>query len=366
MTANTAPPLDAGASLDTRHTLMRLLDRCQSFLPEYGAGLSTHLPMALQALHALGAPPTRLEALFALHAPKLSPRSAAGAPPAHPQPWPVLRGQFEQFEALAAMFDAALRAEGLGPVLRRTLPRLLPGVATAAFHGLIRTAHGVAGGHAGELSTGLAYWAAHFAPLITTHPGAAFDEENAPPGQPELDLPAWLAAVLALPGPADANGWLIMSRMKAWAQQPGFAELAPRLRIEPDTLDALAHVAAKLYAASGDFTTLHLVTACQALRELTPWVGDNKKALRWFSMAAAAALRASRSPVSIDQIAALPSGAISPEQSPNPLPWPAIVQRAINSTDEHVIKLVRACQAHEAATADAVFRSAASRAVQQV
>ena len=41
----------------------------------------------------------------------------------------------------------------------------LPGVAAAAFHGLIRTAHAVQSGHAGEVAAALAYWAWRWQPL---------------------------------------------------------------------------------------------------------------------------------------------------------------------------------------------------------
>ena len=47
----------------------------------------------------------------------------------------------------------------------RTFFTALPGVAAAAFHGLIRTAHAVQSGHAGEVAAALAYWAWRWQPL---------------------------------------------------------------------------------------------------------------------------------------------------------------------------------------------------------
>lgn len=328
--------------------LHRLLDRSAAFAPEYGRTLSSHLPMALQALHALGAPASRLSAFFERHARALQPRAPAAAP-AHPADWTALRGRHGDlpadaaFESLAAMFAAQIGLHGPDAVLAAAVPRLVDGVAGAAFHGLLRTAHAVAARHEGELALGLAYWAARWTPL---HP-AAGDGGTLSPAD-------WLAALRALPAPAEGgDAFLITDRMRAWAATPGFRAVAPALRLDARTLDTLAATAAALYAASRDFTVLHMVTAAQAMRTLQPWWGDEARALRQFSIAAAAALRASGA------AAVLPTEA----RHAAPPPWPAIVAAAVADDDEHVVKLVEACRRHEAATGDAVFRAAAAAAV---
>ena len=139
--------------------------------------------------------------------------------------------------------------------------------------------------------------------------------------------------------------------MQAWARTEDFARVAPRLVLQPDTLDLLARTAAGLYAATEDFTVLHIVTACHAMRQLAAWWGDETAALRHFSIAVAAALRASDVPAEL------------PLAPTSDLAWPEIVQRAIASDDEHVVKLVQACRLHEAATRAPEFRQAAARAV---
>ena len=354
----------AGAGAD--QTLAALLDRCQAFAPEYGDGLSTHLPMALHALHSLGAPPARLHALFDRIAPGLQPRGSAR----HTAP-PML-GQIDDFEAWRALFAAELARDGQPALLARHLPRLMPGVAGVAFHGLIRTAHGLAACHTGELLSGLAYWAARYAPLVPAEADIAPASQAATDVIEAIDanstqtafmptsttrgglaLPDWLTALQALRPPGGAPARLIAGRMQAWAPVPGFAAAASALRIDADTLDALARRAALLYAASGNFTVLHLVTACQALRQLLPWLGEPAPALRQFSIAAAAALRASGWPgLKMTAPGAPPAG------------WHDTVAAAIAANDEHVIKLVAACRAHEAATGDPAYQAAAARAVQ--
>jgi hypothetical protein len=143
-------------------------------------------------------------------------------------------------------------------------------------------------------------------------------------------------------------GRLIVERMRAWAAQPHFVALAPRLRIGPDTLRELATAAAELYAASGNFTVLHMVTACHAMATLQPWHDAPQAAWRHFSIAAAAALCAA---------------AARPGEATPPQPWHTIVPRALASDDEHVLKLVHAARELESAWGGDGFRAAATRAV---
>lgn len=323
--------------------LYRLLDAGLDRAPEYGPGFSTHLPMALQALHALGASAPRLHDFAQQHVAGLHARLAPAAA-AEPHSWHALRGQGDAFEPLQAMFHQRLQQQEPYTLLAEAVPALLNGVAGGAFHGLIRTAHAVAARHEGELSMGLAYWAARHAPL------AAPNEQTAA----DLPLADWLAQLRLLPRPqhADADAWSITRRMVAWSRTEGFAAVAPRLALQPGTLDALARTAAGLYAVTEDFTVLHMVTACQAMRQLQPWWGDEALAMRHFSIAAAAALQASDA-----------AGEMPADMPHSDLPWPQIVERAIASDDEHVVKLVQACRLHEAATGAPEFRQAAARAV---
>lgn len=322
------------------------LDRCAGLSPETGAALSDHLPMALHALHALGAPPDRLAAIFARQAPRVPLRGLPALPIRPAGSWPAHAGQLALFEPLHATFDAWARRDGPAALLASVLPRLLPGVAAVAFHGLIRTGHGVAAGHAGEVVTGLAYWAARSLPLLDAATLAAVPQQ--------LALPDWLAAVQALPAPTPAPQGLIADRMRGWATSPGFAAVAPALAIDDRTLPALARHAAALYAGSGNFTVLHAVTACHALTVLQPWLPAAPRAWQPVAVALAAGLRASG-------LAAIDRPAPA---TPDPaLPWPLLRHRAIGSDDAHVIKLVQACHALHLRSGDPVFQAAASRAV---
>lgn len=307
---------------DTPSALRSLLDQGLAWHPEYGGGLANHLPMALHALHVLGADGDRLRAFAAAHERRLQRRDDV---PDH------------GFEHRHASFSAVIAREGRDAVLRRAMAGLMPGVAASAFHGLIRAAHAVQADHDGELAMGLASWA-HRLCRLGPSPSA--------PG--DMPYPEWLAALQALRPTVAIEGRMITRRMRTWAAEPDFAALAPRLRIDDATWHELATTAAALYAASGNFTVLHMVTASHALQVLMPWIDDRAAASRHFSVAAAAALKAADA---------------SPGAAPPARPWGDIVPQAIASDDEHVIKLVHAARALERALGGDVFRQAATRAV---
>ncbi len=78
--------------------------------------------------------------------------------------WQSLRGKPDAYPALLDSMRALVERDGVDATLRTLLPDLLPGVAAAAFHGLIRTAHAVQSGHADEVAAALAYWAWRWLP----------------------------------------------------------------------------------------------------------------------------------------------------------------------------------------------------------
>lgn len=326
----------SASSLDTLHAL---LDGGLAHGPEYGGGLSIHLPMALHALHALGAGPARLQAFGAAYERRLNGCEGAGpAPQPLPAGWLDARGDFGAFEALRRQFESMLRENGMDTTLRALLPALWPGVAGAAFHGLIRTAHAVQAAHVRELAAALAYWAARWQPV----PGA-------PPSSAPLPAADWAARLEAAALELRLPGRLISLRIAAAVNTPAYAALAGATTL--DGLQPLSDWAADLYARSANFTVLHLVTAARAARVLWPWTTARSEALQALLRAAAAALLAShlqRAPAASDEI--LPA-------------WPELVAGAIASDDEHVIKLVHALVEERALYGAGRRQAAAARAL---
>ncbi|HEY6513348.1 MAG TPA: questin oxidase family protein [Burkholderiaceae bacterium] len=315
----------------------RLLDANLELPPEYADQLTNHLPMALHALAELGADDARMQQFFKRYARRFAGRVAEPAAAAAPD-WPALRGQPHAFAPLCGTFAAALAHEGRDAVLRAALPALLPGVAAAAFHGAIRTAHAVQAGHDGELAAALAYWAWRWQPLAA-----------APRGTP-MPFDAWCERLIAAGEACSFDGSLISQRMAGAAHCAAYRELAGSLAPAIDVPDRLLAFAAQCYADTRNFTVLHLVTGLRALRVLLPWVPDGDAALREVVPAFTAAyLSAAVRPAALPPIAVMA--------------WSTIVQRAIASDDDHVIKLVHACHGAAKQELKGPFLAAASRAV---
>lgn len=337
-------------------TLHRLLDDHLRLPPEYRSQLSklqlsNHLPMALQALHAMGAGETRLRAFRAAYVPRFE--GACAPPPANAvADWRALRGQADAYPALLASFMAMQDALGTEATLRRVLPDLWPGVAAAALHGLIRTAHALESGHAAETAHALAYWAWRWQPLAAPSIATLSALRATPPAAPgAMTFSDWSTALAQ-----QAEGWrpeggLISQRMDAAQAAPAYQALAGALAPAPELLKALATFAAQRYAQTGNFTLLHLCTGCRAARVLLPFAEDPEAASRYLLRAYTAGYLASG------------AGVAETAAPIAPLEWDAVRHAAMASDDEHVVKLVHACREQAAAYGAGPWLQAAARAV---
>ncbi len=324
-----------------QHTLHRLLDEGTGFDCEYGNKLSNHLPMALLALVRLGADDARLQAFAAQYVrlKRLSPAPSREA--WNPGlAWTPRLGQPSAWTVYRDLFAQWLAHDGAAEMLSQTLPALMPGCAAAAFHGLIRTAYGLHAGHAAEIADGLAYWAA-------THQSLGAWPESV---KTTTDDPIRLLRSMSA---SESRAGLISQRMADAARSGDVNTLAASLVINEDTPRKLTRAAASAYAESGNFTALHLVTGCHAMRVVASYVDADAQTMcwRWFWQAYAHGVVAA---------------ALKPSPGPAAWAWPDIVKAALASDDEHVIKLVDSCREHERALGepdDALWRRAATRAV---
>lgn len=321
-------------------SLSQQLEQSARYDAEYSSSLSSHLPMALVALARLGADDARRDAFAERYATRLRPAPQAAHWPAG-DPWQARFGDPGAWPAYRSLFAEWLAHESAQAVLAQALPPLMRGVGAAAFHGPIRAAYAISSGSARELADALAYWACRWFTLGDA-PGAGYESD-----------PATVLAQLKITKPKRP---LIAERMALVAEQAAFARVTPTLRIElASTLEQLARLAARLYAASDNFTVLHLVTSAHAMRVLLPWIDADVAADAlghyWLAYAAGHA----SSGLGDDGRSTLPRAPLKP--------WTALVARALSSDDDHLIKLIDSCREQERAYGGAVWREAASRAL---
>ncbi len=327
---------------DIASALTVLLDRAQAYAPEYGGSLSTHLPMALLSLHALGADAPRMEAFFTTISARLNPAPASVAAS---DDWLAMRGDRATFAPVRAHFLQAIAEHGRDAVLRQALPSLMDGVGAVAFHGLLRTASATVANHNAELASGLAVWASGYLPLASFVASQSADANS-------VNVADWLAHMSAQ---GDSwrvdSGGMITPQMRTFVRTPVFRDGADRLAVHDGTLRELAGQALAIYLRSNNFTALHLITSAHAMRLLLPWLSEPLAAVRHYARAYAAGVAASG--VKFD----------APIIAVDVLPWPEALQAGTVSDDEHVIKLVYACHEEWKTTGDAGYQRAASLVV---
>lgn len=325
--------MDDGAVSGVSDACSALLAHARRFGPQYGPRLANHLPMALVALDRMGAGESAMRAFAAHYATRLVPfPDEAGEvdPREH-------LGAGKHYAQIARHFQRRIDAAGRDAVLREWVPLLLPGLGTGAFHPMIRLAYAVDAGDDAQVALALAYWVSAYLPLhLSTQ------STDASPAV----IAARLAAAMA--GQVFEQG-NIGDRMGQVASHPAMAAMA----IQPQHLSLrdVARFAIGAYAVREDFTILHTVTGCHALRLLLPFADEAGPVLRHLWQAVLVAylttVHSNKAPA--------PAGAA--------LPIEQIRTRACSSLNDHVIKLCYSalCEYHE--YGDERYLAVASRSV---
>ncbi|MEV0729500.1 questin oxidase family protein [Polymorphospora sp. NPDC050346] len=197
-------------------------DRLRHTGPERFGWLSNHAPMAVECLirHGHG---DDVHRWLDGYADRLEERPR-GIDPITADEWRDPLGDPVRTGDWLDHFERELAGEPWRDVLARWWPRLLPGIAAGATHGVIRVGHAVralldaeTAPRVTELGHGLAYWAARWQPLAapgagrypSTDPRSALDAVPRVPDQRHgirarlaqlADLPGWPAAAGAVPG----------------------------------------------------------------------------------------------------------------------------------------------------------------------
>jgi len=308
--------------------------------PEFGGdeegnnGLSNHGPMAVEVLvrrgHEFDVPRwldayvPRLEKL-----PKASDRITG-------ENWRDALGSGRRVGDWTAFFTSQVSQHPWRGVLATWWPRLLPGIAAGATHGVIRVGHAVRTLLAGddnpaaviELAHGLAYWAGRWQAV----PGVA-----APAGR--LDAAAALETVPHLP----VQRGVIASRIPKLANLPGWSAAVASLRPAADDAEVEMRLADLIDAATlrylghahgSPVLLVHTATAPNAvlhtLPALPPELWAPSLSAVWCGSAAIVAMY---EPTDAAPRSELP---VAPETTD---PAAEVVERAAAHADEHVIKL---------------------------
>jgi hypothetical protein len=244
-------------------------DRLRDTGPERDGWLSNHAPMAAEALTRRGGG-RHVHRWIDAYADLLEPRPR-GIDPIDHEAWrdplgdPVRAGDWiDYFERQAADGDWQT-------MLVTWWPRLLPGIAAGATHGVIRVGHAVRAlseqvttPRVVELAHGLAYWAARWQPL-------------APAGQGPYRATDPRTALDAVPRVADQR-FGIRNRLAQLATTDRWADAAgavPGKGTGPERLTAIVAAAVLQYGTRGHgnpIMMVHAATAPNAVLRTLPFL----------------------------------------------------------------------------------------------
>ncbi|SIN28463.1 questin oxidase family protein [Micromonospora cremea] len=344
--------------------------------PEYQGWLANHGPMAVEALARHGHQ-QRVHRWLDDYLGRLD-ELPRGLRPI--DDWRAALGDAKRAGDWLAYFDRELREHPWREVLGTWWPRLLPGIAAGATHGVIRVGHAVraldpAGANPqrlAELGQALGYWAARWQQVPgadrlldpTRVAGVSGQSLAAEAGQPDADGVDVATALAGLPRIDDQSGGILarlgrLPGVPRW--EPALAMLRPaRTPDEAERgLATLVHRAGLDYLRFGHAAPVMLVHAVTAPTAVLRTLPALDKALWAPSFAAAWAATAAVTSVYA------PTGGMAPPTVPAATPA-EVFARAARHGDEHVVKLADAVLDAHAATGDERLLTAAGYAGQLI
>jgi hypothetical protein len=333
--------------------LGRLLKEERKFSAEFPAYLANHLPMVLVAMHRLGGSDERLKAFFATYVEmnKLVPPPPNVAPIARGN-WDGALGDRARERDYRDFFEAEVARIGPRAAISLYLPRLAPGLAASATHGLMRLAYGVMRDDRQEIATALGYWSATYLGLGVAH--------GAPPVTDDpVDVLVRMRPIGAFRH-VETELDLLWHFMRAMSAKLEFRPLVDWLEIGPGTAERMRKASLALYAGTMHFCALHALTGCHWLRLLNPVLADPGLMLRYFWQAIASLYPKLGFPD-------LPSAETLENWRRQPCPdWPEIAAAAVRSNDEHDLSLVFSAREEHRKFGDRLYQIVAARRMQLI
>jgi hypothetical protein len=334
------------------------LEIMAAYGPDLANGLTSHGPMAAEALCALDRPDAVLPWVERYRAGML-PR-----PPARErisrERWRDALAQEPRFTDWAAFFTEELKEAPWGAVVECWVGRLAPGICASATHGVIRVGHATRSlaesespRRVRELADALASWASTYQEL----PASAGAHAH------RMNPHAAIMEVSVVPPERRRFSGTITSSLDALNEFPAFGPVIELLDVggDPSTLvSELTDTFARVYLANThDILTaivfIHGVTSIAALGNILPYLDDatRRAALRfaWQSSCALYATFGSQP---------APEKRIEPTDED----VASLVDRAVAHGDEHAIKFTEACLHQHARHPSLAYLAAARHALE--
>lgn len=322
-------------------------------------GMANHYPMTILSMHELGASDDQIKKFK-----HQWPRNRAlidetlGLKDKHeltPQNWHLYLGESEKLKEFRRVFIEQLSKRNVDDVITDALGHMQNGLPMGLFHPLIKLNFAAMHGDKGLLADALAYMA------IRYHDVYGLDYHIEPIQSSEvstgLALKTWeiirdlkqnnelLASLpnLAYGGSISVCEQLCSSKkVKTVALNTGFSISATKLN---ETIKEVTGVAIQLYLSEPSLTTLHAVTASQALADLTRRFANNDHSngvfanlwQRYWVWLSVLFIEKGCRQLSIEPNRANQAKATK-------IDWKQLSNIALNTNEVHIIKMVYSCK----------------------
>lgn len=335
------------------------LEMLSVYGPDLSNGMTSHAPMAAEALCAMGRADA-VKPFLARYCDGMLPRPRAVERLSR-ENWRAALAQTRRFEDFSILFNEELEKAPWRVVLDHWVGELVPGICAAAAHGVIRVGHAARSLAESEtplrrreLADALASWAAEYQEL-PVGPAA---------GKPSTKPAEAIREVALVPVERRRFSGSIVSGLVGLDEIPEFAGVIGLLDVGGDTTRLAAELGelfTRIYLANANnflstIVFVHGVTSVAAVGNLLPSLSDAnaRDALRYAWQAGCGLYTAfGFTPVSEA------TEAIEPPAEDEE----TLIQMAIDSGDEHAIKFTEACLGFNALHPSPIYLAAAKHSI---
>ncbi len=328
-------------------SLDRSLEALKPYGPSLKSGLSNHVPMAAEALCAMGEAAASAQWVQAqLDSIARQPKPVFGLDPKH---WQDGLATSDLYADWQRYFETEIEALGWQKALDKWAGRMAPGLFASATHGLIRAGHAARALadadtplRRRELSEGLAVWASSYQPLPTDRSAA----------HPMETIEMAFDRLPRIPAEKRKTQGLITDALKPLDDMPEFAGVIGWINLDEDPGAIANQLAARQARVFLDhvhtpllaIVFTHSITSVHAVLNMVPHISPSTtKDLLAFGWQAGAALYASYAEETVR------SDPPAAEANAD------IIAHAVANGDDHVIKLSEACLSFYGCTGDRIF-----------
>ncbi len=334
-----------------------LLEKASLYLPTYQNGMSNHLPMVLIALSRIGAKVSDIKKFYAQYIDKLIliPDNGDNIAAITHDNWRIYLGSNEYYKAYSSYFSEECQQLGHTVFLNQYIGLLANGIGSGAFHALIRLGYALDLYNdnetlgMSEIVASISYWASHYLNIGNISDVIRYSG-------PEQAFNHLYEQCKESVIKASHDGLIYQRMQSAAAQYPQLAELVTRFVMTSNTLTELNALALKSHIQCNTFETLHLITASHALQLVMQQLSEGEKEIvaNAFAYHFASVYLA----IGLPQLAELNSDEY---QQYEQLDWQPLYQQAIESGNDHTIKLLYSCNQHYQRESQPIYKFIAQR-----